>query len=161
MKRIVVSIFLVAVMVRGSDALFGQDYPNKPIRIVTVAVGSGGDFTARMIADGISAPLGQPVVVDNRGGDIAIQIVASARPDGYTLFVGGGDFWIDRRVGSRALQFFWKKNCGRARRFAVRAANRRCRHHARDNLCAERLDWIFFYVMESTPKFDLSFTSSH
>ena len=45
----------------------GQAYPNKPVRIVTGEAGGGNDFTARLIAQEITAPLGQPVIVDNRG----------------------------------------------------------------------------------------------
>ena len=50
---------------------------------------------ARLIAQGISGPLGQPVIVDNRAsGIIPGEIVAKAPPDGYTLLVGGGSLWI-------------------------------------------------------------------
>lgn len=64
----------------------GQDYPTKPIRIVTGGAGGGTDFTARLIAQGISGPLGQPVVVENRGaGIIPVEFVSKAPPDGYTL----------------------------------------------------------------------------
>ena len=73
----------------------GQDYPNKPIRIVTAAAGGGSDFTARQLAQGISGPLGQPVIVDNRPqGFIAVDVVSKAPSDGYTLTIQGASLWL-------------------------------------------------------------------
>jgi tripartite-type tricarboxylate transporter receptor subunit TctC len=92
--RFVVSIFSVGLMVVDAGVASGQDYPNKPIRIVTLAAGGGADFTARQVAQGISGPLGQPVIVDNRGsGVLAPEIVYKAPPDGYTLLVAGANLW--------------------------------------------------------------------
>jgi tripartite-type tricarboxylate transporter receptor subunit TctC len=66
-----------------------QSFPNKPIRlIVPVPAGAGADFVARAYAQRLTATLGQQVVVDNRGGAsgiIAMDAVAKAAPDGYTL----------------------------------------------------------------------------
>ena len=66
-----------------------QAYPVKPIRIVVgFPAGSGADFVARMVGQGLSVFLGQPTVVENRtgaGGTIATGFVAAAPPDGYTL----------------------------------------------------------------------------
>lgn len=74
----------------------GQGYPVKPIRAVTDQVGGGNDFTARMISQEIVGHLGQPWIVDNRGGAgglIAAGIVAKAVPDGYTLLVHASNIW--------------------------------------------------------------------
>ena len=71
-------------------AAAGQDYPSKPVRMYTTNAGSGGDFITRQIAQGISGPLGQPVVVDNRPALIAPDVVAKAPADGYALLVVGG-----------------------------------------------------------------------
>src|SRR5689334_10704816 len=77
-----------------ASAASGQNYPNKSIRIVTSGVGGGSDFDARLVARGISGPLGQPVIVDNRpAGVIQGEILAKALPDGYTLLVAGGTVW--------------------------------------------------------------------
>lgn len=66
-------------------------YPNKPIRvIVPFAAGSTTDIIARAITDKMSASMGQPLVVDNRGGasgTIGQAAVASAAPDGYTIMI--------------------------------------------------------------------------
>ena len=70
-------------------AVCAQDFPHRPIRIVTYPVGGGTDFTARLIAQGLSVGFGQNVVVDNRaGGVIQGEILAKAPPDGYTLLLG-------------------------------------------------------------------------
>jgi tripartite-type tricarboxylate transporter receptor subunit TctC len=72
----------------------GQDpYPSKVIRIITPATGGGSDFVARLIAPGLSASLGQQVIVDNRGA-IAPELVAKSAPDGYTLQVNGSPMWL-------------------------------------------------------------------
>ena len=67
-----------------------QAYPDKPIRvIVPVPAGGTPDVVARMVTPGLSALLGQQLVVDNRGGAgglIGAETAAKAVPDGYTLF---------------------------------------------------------------------------
>lgn len=68
-----------------------QNFPNKPIKVVVPFVpGGGSDSVARVIAKGLTEQLGQPVVVENRGGAntiIGTEMVAKAEPDGYTLLV--------------------------------------------------------------------------
>ncbi len=66
--RSVVWIFSIGLAVLGASKAFGQEYPNKPIRIVTSEPGSGADFAARLISQGLTGALGQPVIIDNRGG---------------------------------------------------------------------------------------------
>ncbi len=80
-------------------ALYGavahaQDYPNKPIRIVTSEPGGGSDLTARVLAQGMAAGLKQSLVVENRPSNILGGMVARALPDGYTLLLSGGSFMI-------------------------------------------------------------------
>ena len=84
-------IAALAVAPVGGEA---QDrYPSKPIRIlVGYAPGGPVDLIARSLAQGMSASLGQPVVVENRSGangSIADGLVARSAPDGYTLLVQG------------------------------------------------------------------------
>ena len=66
-----------------------DDYPNKPITlIVPFPAGGGVDVIGRIVADKLAAELGQPVVIDNRGGAagvIGTRVAARAAPDGYTL----------------------------------------------------------------------------
>ncbi len=72
-----------------------QDYPARPIRFVTAAIGGGIDFGARLLAAGLTERLNQQVVVDNRGGtNVAPQTVAKATPDGYTLLIHNNTVWI-------------------------------------------------------------------
>jgi tripartite-type tricarboxylate transporter receptor subunit TctC len=75
-------------------AAAAQDYPSKPIRILTSAPGGGGDFVARVLTQVMSGPLGQPLVVDNRGALLGIELAAQARPDGYTFIVGSNEMWL-------------------------------------------------------------------
>ena len=82
----------VSVLTAGTAA--SQDYPAKPIRIVTSPAGGGNDFPARLIARGISGPLGQQIIVDNRPTILLPEIVSKAAPDGYTLLVTGSAHWI-------------------------------------------------------------------
>src|SRR5258706_12053329 len=93
--RFIVSTFSVGLMVLGTGVACGQNYPNKPIRIVTSNPGGTNDFTARVIAQGLTGPLGQPVIIDNRGGGsfISAEVVAKAPPDGYTLLSTDTSTW--------------------------------------------------------------------
>jgi len=74
----------------------GQAYPNKPIRLVSGETGGSADFVTRLLAQGLTAGLGQQVVVENRGGSAAIpaEVVSSATPDGYTLLSIASPFWL-------------------------------------------------------------------
>jgi tripartite-type tricarboxylate transporter receptor subunit TctC len=91
----VVGIFLVGQVMFGASLGVGQEYPNKPIRVVVPAAGGGADFTARIVTQGISGPLGQPVIVDNRGtGMIQADYLFKSPPDGYSLTIAGSTFWI-------------------------------------------------------------------
>src|SRR5687768_16960122 len=83
-------LFVVAIFSLGTAT--AQDrYPSKPLRlIVPFAPGGSTDIFARLIAERAQAPLGQPVVVENRAGaagNIGAEAVARSAPDGYTLLM--------------------------------------------------------------------------
>lgn len=69
-----------------------QDYPLRPIKLVVpFGAGTTTDIISRVIAEGLSKPLGQPVVVENRagaGGVIGSDLVAKSAADGYTIVMG-------------------------------------------------------------------------
>ena len=83
-----------------------QSFPTKPLKIVVpFAAGGSADAMARILAQGMSAQLGQPMTIDNRGGAggiIGIDAVAKAAPDGYTLGLGNA-------TGMSAAQFMTDK----------------------------------------------------
>lgn len=88
-------IFSTVMMFLGAGAVSGQDFPNKPVRLVAGGAGGSGDAFARFMAQGLSGPLGQQVVVVNYpSGNAPALAVAKAPPDGYTLLVGGVIFWL-------------------------------------------------------------------
>lgn len=93
--RSIVIMFSIGVMVLCTGTAPGQNYPIKPIRILTSAPGGGSDIVARVIAQGASGPLGQQLIVDNRAGIIAVETVAKAPPDGYTLLLYGSVIWVE------------------------------------------------------------------
>jgi tripartite-type tricarboxylate transporter receptor subunit TctC len=91
MKAPLVRAALAAAALILSCSAYGQEYPTKPVRVV-VAFAAGGfaDGVARLVGQKLSERLGQPVVIDNRGGaggNIATKLVAGAPSDGYTLLV--------------------------------------------------------------------------
>ncbi len=90
-NRLLVSLLALSCMVGGAPAQ-SQGFPNKPIRlIVPYPAGESIDSVARLTAQHWSAALGQPIVVDNRGGaggTIGTEAAAKAPNDGYTLLWG-------------------------------------------------------------------------
>src|SRR5215831_15039331 len=82
---------ILALVVLTALPAFAQTYPAKPLKII-VSTSAGGvtDIAARILGAHINAKTGQPVVIDNRAGasgNIAMDAVAKATPDGYTLGV--------------------------------------------------------------------------
>lgn len=90
-------LYSAACAVFLMHAAAAQEFPNRAIHIVTGDAGGAVDFTARVIAQGAASSLGQPVIVDNRGGGggtIAITTVAKAAPDGYTVLAYSSAVWL-------------------------------------------------------------------
>jgi tripartite-type tricarboxylate transporter receptor subunit TctC len=89
--RMLLRVLLLA-LAGTSVALAAEVYPSKTTRmIVGATAGGGSDIVARLIASRLSARLGQPFIVENRpgaGGNIANDVVAKSKPDGYTLGMG-------------------------------------------------------------------------
>ena len=96
---------VTACVAISSAAVTAQEYPTRPIRVITGSPGSTSDFAARFVAQKLTERWGQQVIVDNRpgaGGVIGTEIGANAVPDGYTLTVG--------HIGTHAAaQFLVKK----------------------------------------------------
>ena len=90
-----VGVFSIGLMVLGTRLVSGQDYPGKPIRIVTSVAGGGSDYLARQMALAIAGPLGQPVLVDNRASAIVGEAGSKVPADGYTLTVQGASLWLN------------------------------------------------------------------
>jgi tripartite-type tricarboxylate transporter receptor subunit TctC len=87
--RALAATIAAAILVAGAVAASAQQWPTRPIRVVSpFPPGSASDTTGRVVLDELSQLLGQPMVVENRagaGGTLGFADVAKADPDGYTL----------------------------------------------------------------------------
>jgi tripartite-type tricarboxylate transporter receptor subunit TctC len=99
-KFAIVMALLPAVLGAFSAESAAQDpYPDRPITLVVpYRPGGSSDLTGRIIAEKLEALLGQPIVVDNKGGSgiVGAAAVANAAPDGYTLGYLDSDLWAIR-----------------------------------------------------------------
>jgi tripartite-type tricarboxylate transporter receptor subunit TctC len=88
----------VALLFTVAGVSSAQDYPTRPIRLIVPSGPGGGlDLIGRSIVARIGDGLGKPVVVENKpggGGDIATDLVAKAKPDGYTLLMASATYVV-------------------------------------------------------------------
>ena len=95
MKRITIA-FTTLALAAAATAVFGQAYPNKPVRIINpLAAGGNVDIVARGVAEQLSKSLGQQVLVENRPGSSALigtRYVKTQAADGYTLLAIANTF---------------------------------------------------------------------
>jgi len=99
---------LFPILLLAAQAVWAQAYPTKPIRLVVpFAPGGSSSLVARSVAAEMSKGLGQEIYIENKGGgggNLAMNDVAHADADGYTLIIG--------HVGSLAMTPFMEKNLG-------------------------------------------------
>ena len=80
---------IAALFAFAPSAVDAQSYPNRPIRLLHgFSAGGAADALARIVSDGLSKRMGQPIVVEAKpgaGGNIAAAAVANSAPDGYTM----------------------------------------------------------------------------
>ncbi len=92
MRNLIFAAAAFTVIVGGAAPAAAQTYPSRPIMmIVPLATGGSTDTIARIMAEGMRASLGQPVIVENvtgAGGSIGVGRVARSAPDGYTIGIG-------------------------------------------------------------------------
>src|SRR6187549_2001461 len=88
-RSLAVAACVTLATIGGASA---QTYPSRPITmIVPLASGGSTDVIARIMAEGMRAVLGQPIIVENvtgAGGSIGVGRVARSAPDGYTIGIG-------------------------------------------------------------------------
>lgn len=91
MKRAFLATAVLLLAAAGPAS--AQSYPERPVTLVNpYSAGGPADLLARSVAASVSEQLGQPMVVENKPGAgtaIGARFVAKAKPDGYTLFIGG------------------------------------------------------------------------
>jgi tripartite-type tricarboxylate transporter receptor subunit TctC len=99
MNVLVRTAAMAAAILSSIATTTAADYPAHPITLVVpYAAGGGNDVIARIVAEKMSASLGQTVVIENRGGaggTIATRQVAKAEPDGYTLLIATSSLAIN------------------------------------------------------------------
>ncbi len=89
-----------------ADAAHAQSYPTRPIRSIMTVAG-GADIVARLVAQGLTGALGQPVVVETQsgaGGAIGAESVARAAPDGYTIMLTSASALVMNRFLSKSAR---------------------------------------------------------
>jgi tripartite-type tricarboxylate transporter receptor subunit TctC len=96
--RIPIAVATLATVIASTAIAAAQSWPTKPLRaFIPFAAGSATDLVPRALFEPLAAELGQPIVIENRGGaggTIAGNAVVRADPDGYTILAGGNALTI-------------------------------------------------------------------
>jgi tripartite-type tricarboxylate transporter receptor subunit TctC len=107
MRRTFLALALCAAAV--SSATAQDNYPSRPVTlIVPFAAGGSTDVIARVVADAMRGPLGQSLIIDNRGGaggSIGTAAIAKAAPDGYTIGMGTASTLAINPAAYRSLPY--------------------------------------------------------
>ena len=94
MRRLILCLAVACFACGLADGAWAQSWPTKPLRlIVNFPAGGTTDLMARAFAPRLAEVLGQPVVIDNRGGaggNVGLEVAVRAAPDGYTLLASSG-----------------------------------------------------------------------
>lgn len=96
-RNLVAAAVSLGVSALCASLAHSQEFPAKPVRIVTAAAGSTNDLVTRLIAQGLTSNWGQQTIVENRAGGsgiIAAQTIAKAAPDGYSTLLYSSALWI-------------------------------------------------------------------
>ncbi len=103
-----------ATMLLSSAPALTQDYPERPIKLVVpFPAGGPSDFLARTLAHGVTAELGQQVVLENRagaGGVTGVESVAKSPPDGYVIGLTSGSVLSAIPFMTTRFPFDWQKD---------------------------------------------------
>jgi len=103
--------FLIPLLFSG--AIFAQQYPSKPVRmVVPFPAGGPADLVARLLSNKLSDAWGQSLVIENRGGaggNIGTAVVGRATPDGYTLLLTTSGFMCNPSL-YKNVGYDWQKD---------------------------------------------------
>ena len=109
MRRIVGLLSLVSAIAIASGPASAQDYPNKPIHVLTTSSAGGiSDIFMRVLGEELHKSLGQPIIIENRpggAGNIATRACTEATPDGYTICIINADPLIYNQYLFKNLPF--------------------------------------------------------
>jgi tripartite-type tricarboxylate transporter receptor subunit TctC len=104
-KMIRRAAFLFFTLAFAAMAIAQEAYPSRPVRfILPFPPGGGTDILGRIIAERLSANLGQPVVIENRGGaggNVGAEAAARSAPDGYTILLAAPSLAISPSLYSK------------------------------------------------------------